>query len=245
MRSSMKKSPLSLASLAVVALLAACNATTGGGQRPTGPDYTILAAPTVDPVQLLTPLFDRRPLTAATVEEVLRGCFPSMKDIAIKNIAKSWNFKPEPGSLSTMTSGAPSTPYLMYQSNVSVCIPRAASGASIFPAEAFENTMVPEGVSAAVRDDWMAQIARVYARNAHAKVAYALPDGRTRVVDYLNDADSTDKFRPNTGKLRYTQRDVTGPFNETTDLSFSGNGLSLVIPKAYSGSFAKTPFDKP
>jgi hypothetical protein len=233
MHSTFKTRTFSLVALAAIALLTACNATTGG-----------VRAPAADPLQLLTPLFDRKPLTAATVEDVLRGCFPDMKAIAVKNIAKSWNFKPEPGSLSTMTSGAPSSPYLMYQSNVSICIPRAASGASIFPVEAFENTMVPEGVSAAVRDDWTAQIARVYARNAHAKVAYVLPDGRTRVVDYLNDSDSTDKFRSNTGKLRYSMRDVTGPLNEAVDLTFSGNGLSLVIPKAYSGSFAKLPFDK-
>jgi hypothetical protein len=236
MHSTFNTRTLSLAALAALAAatpLTACNATTGG-----------VRAPAADPLQLLTPLFERKPLTAATVEDVLRGCFPDMKAVAVKNIAKTWNFKPEPGSLSTMTSGAPTAPYLMYQGNVAICIPRAASGASIFPVEAFENTMVPEGVSAAVRDDWMVQIARVYARNARAKVAYLLPDGRTRVVEYVSDFDSTDQLRQSTGKLRYSLRDVTNPLTETVDLTFSGNGLTLLIPKAYNGSFAKMPFDK-
>jgi hypothetical protein len=239
-----KRIHLSLAIVAI-ATLAACNATTGGVKASTqfaGAAQRQLALD--NPEQLVTQQFDRSAFTAASAEELIARCLPGLTAPAVKSMAKDWKFDAQ----TTVRQNLRGASYLVYQNGFSVCIARNSGGSSIYPAQAFEDTMVPEGISAETRADWMMQIARFYARWSLAKVAYALPDGRTRIVEYSSDAStpsSNSLARETLGKLPYSMRDVTGPLAEKVDLSFSGQGLTLVIPKAYAGSYAKGPFDKP
>ena len=120
---------------------------------------------------------------------------------------------------------------------------RLVDGRTLFPAEAFDQTMEPLGVSQAIKEDWLMQIARIYAAKGQADVAYQLPQGKVRIVRYAREPARNPNLPTQPGRLAYSYEDVSGTSLPAVDLSLGGQGLTMIIPKAYRASFAKTPFD--
>ena len=195
------------------------------------------------PASRVTALFQRQPMTPDSGADVIRQCLPNMQTVAATNIAKTWRYdSPGPASL---VQNLPGSSYLLTLSGQSICLPRHANGWTIFPAEAFEGTVVPEGVAPSVRANWMMEIARIYASKGEVSVVYELPNGGSWMVRYNREPRGNAAPHTQPGTLPYTYDELRVGSSPMSDLKFGGQGVTRMMPKAYNGSFAKAPFDRP
>lgn len=195
------------------------------------------------PESRVTALFQRQPMTPDSGADVIRQCLPNMQAVAATNIAKTWRY--DSTGVASLVQNLPGSSYLLTMSGQSICLPRHANGWTLFPAEAFEGTVVPEGVAPSVRAIWMMEIARMYASKGEASATYELPNGGLWMVRYNREPRGNVPPHNQPGTLPYTYDELRVGSSPQSDLKFSGQGLTRMMPKAYNGSFAKAAFDRP
>jgi hypothetical protein len=188
--------------------------------------------------------FQRSDITRRNAEQVISSCMPWLSGkLALSVSILSSATSSEPGWIdSSNRKGS----YMVVSQGQVICVERLSDGRTFFPAEAFDQTIEPKGVAQSVKDNWLMQIARLYAVKGKAAVAYRLPEGKLLVVRYAT--EPTKPSNPNmffqAGQLPYSYEVLTNTDAVDVDLTFEGEGLTHAEVFSYRGAYIKMPNDK-
>jgi hypothetical protein len=187
--------------------------------------------------------FQRSDITRRNAEQVINSCKPLRPgNLGLFERILSAAKSSEP---SWIDSANRKGSYLVVSQGQVICVERLSDGRTFFPAEAFDQTIEPKGVAQSVKDNWLMQIARLYAVKGKADVAYRLPEGKLLVVRYA--AEPTKPSNPNmfflAGQLPYSYEVLTNTDAVDVDLTFEGEGLTHAEVFSYRGAYIKMPND--
>jgi hypothetical protein len=164
--------------------------------------------------------FVRTPLTRESFGEEANKCVPplnaqsssvqtTLRDFPSRNIV----------SLGHVSSGST----FVVQQSTAICIRQSDQGHPIFAAEAFVDTVNPQGVPPDVRDAWYKQVAMSIASRGQARVAYTFPNGNAFVATYWVEPASKQTLNY-TNEFKKQGEWEAGRF----DMTFSHPALSAV-----------------
>lgn len=134
----------------------------------------------IDKVQI-TSRFDTVEVTPANLAIEARKCVPQLgaDSQGIKKTIQEF-----PSRASVGLGHASSANLFLLNQTTAICLQRSSAKFPIFAAEAFIDTINPQGVPPDVVDDWYKQIALQIATKGMAKVAYAFDNGNAFIATY-------------------------------------------------------------
>ena len=129
--------------------------------------------------------FLRTPLTRESIGVEANKCVPPL-DVESSGVKKFVRDFPSRSIVSLGHASSAST--FVVQQTTAVCIRQSDQGHPIFAAEAFAETVNPQGVPPDVRDAWYKQMAMGIASRGQVRVAYAFTNGNAFVATYWVEA---------------------------------------------------------
>jgi hypothetical protein len=175
--------------------------------------------------------FDTVKLTKETYGTEVAKCIPtfSADSSFVKDHLKNFPFD----GFMTHTNSSVASVFVAHQTT-GLCLKLSPGKYPIYAAEAFVETVNPEGPPEKVIDGWYKQIAALIARKGSAKIAYVFGNGNAFIANYSVESD-----RPY--RLSYsTQFNKAGAWeNEKLDAKFTHASLSNISETKRDGQGVK------
>lgn len=132
----------------------------------------------------ITSRFNTAEVTREALQFEINKCIPQL-DVTSKDIRERLKKFPS-NDLWEVKHASSANIFLLHQ-KTAICLQKSSENFTIFSAEAFFNTVNPQGVPPEVTDQWYKKIALLIATKGVAEVAYVLGNGNAFSVRYWSE----------------------------------------------------------
>lgn len=133
--------------------------------------------------------FDTLQVTRENFPAAVRACLAGFGDAAVERVVRDWNF-PRRNATTRFTHETSAGSFVIHE-DTGFCIQESEAGFPVLAGEALLATVNPAGVPEAVRDEWLASIAKLVATKGYAEVVFQFSNGNGFTTVFRPTPDGT------------------------------------------------------